>query len=241
MRNKLYWAIVPILILTAAVFIFFILKHDADPKNVYIDIEPAKPERDARDGYKWENHGDHWHEVPISNSFSGEGELATAHKPQIQNKSTDHFKKPADVVIVNNPNAKLTYHTELLKTNPVEALRLQSKERGHINAKWIPPFPHDDIEAQALAKSVYHFIYNRDSGNQIQIEGLVSIMHESERFKYKYGSTSARCSDLDKLSWVILTFPMSHYYGDYGDDMGKFNGWAQFASDYFPDHISEMK
>lgn len=148
---------------------------------------------------------------------------------------------PIEEPVISNNNYNLTYHAELLKTNPVEALKLQSEERGHINAKWIPSFPPDDIEAQEYAKSVYHFIYNRYSVSQIQVEGLVNIMYESEQFKRNYGSTSARCSDLDKLSWVILTFPMSHYYGDYGDDMGKFNGWAQFASDYFPDHVSEMK
>ena len=52
---------------------------------------------------------------------------------------------------VTTYNGPLTFHAELLKTNPVKALRLQAEERGHVNAKWIPPFPPDDQEAQAFA------------------------------------------------------------------------------------------
>ena len=47
----------------------------------------------------------------------------------------------------------LTFHAELLKTNPVKALRLQAEERGHVNAKWNRHFPPDDVEAQELAST----------------------------------------------------------------------------------------
>ena len=54
-----------------------------------------------------------------------------------------------------------TYHEELLKTNPVKALRLQAEERGHWSAEHIPPFPPDDTEAQEYARSIYLMHYYR--------------------------------------------------------------------------------
>lgn len=179
------------------------------------NLPPAEP------GKKWVPHGDHFHQVPMD-------------APDVWQEGTPE-PSAQPVVTYTGP---LTYHQELLKTNPVEALRLQSEERGHINAKWIPPFQPDDIEAQEYAKAMYYFIYNRDNPNPIYVGELVNIMYESQRFYEKYGRTSARAMDLHKLSWISLSFPMSHYHGT---DMGKFSGWAQFPSDYFPDHISEMK
>jgi len=126
----------------------------------------------------------------------------------------------------------------LLKTNPVEALKLQSEERGHINAKWIPPFPADDLEAQGYARSIYQFIYNYNNDNPIYIEGVENNMILAQSFHEKHGTTSARSNDLHKLSWVILDFPMNHYYTQ---ESGGMTGYAMYSSDYFPSHISELK
>ena len=60
---------------------------------------------------------------------------------------------PVDVATPTR-TGPLTYHAELLASNPVEALRLQAKERGHWSARWIPPFPPDDHEAQTFAKGL---------------------------------------------------------------------------------------
>ncbi len=92
------------------------------------------PEVDNRppqpdDGRKYEWHGDHWHEVPMAQK-----ESMPLHE------------------------GSLTFHEELLKTNPVKALRLQAEERGHWSAKWIPPFPPDDQEAAEIARARYRLI-----------------------------------------------------------------------------------
>ena len=56
-------------------------------------------------------------------------------------------------------SGKLTYHAELLQTNPVKALRLQTEELGSWAAAWIPPFPPDDTEAQEFARVRYLMKY----------------------------------------------------------------------------------
>ena len=73
-----------------------------------VDNRPPPPD-DGRE-YLW--HGDHWDPVD---------------SPHVQ---------PAPVP--KTYDGPLTYHAELLKTNPVKALRLQTEERGHWAAKWIP-------------------------------------------------------------------------------------------------------
>ncbi len=227
MNRKPYWGIAALIIVLIAAggFIYWQwssvqqLKEELAQDNKMLE-ERDKPVAEnkppvAREGFKMVPHGDHWHEVPIDAPDTWQGE---PHEPSAQH-----------VVTYTGP---LTYHQELLKTNPVEALRLQSEERGHINAKWIPPFPADDLEAQSYARSIYQFIYNFDNDNPIYIDGVESSMIMSQRFHEKYGRTSARDNDLHKLSWVTLDFPMDHYYP---------SGHAMFPSDYFPAHISNLK
>ena len=124
----------------------------------------------------------------------------------------------------------LTYHAELLKTNPVKALRLQAEERGHVNAKWIPPFPPDDQEAQAFARNIYLSIYLDEDDPAYE----KAAMAEREQLrainsKYPYG---ARLMDLSKLIWVLSSRTLSHYNR---------GGTAKSPSDYFPLHISDLK
>ena len=59
----------------------------------------------------------------------------------------------------SQPAMQLTYHAELLKNDPVEALRQQGKERGHWSADYLPDFPLDDTEAMEIARAEYHCIY----------------------------------------------------------------------------------
>jgi len=57
-------------------------------------------------------------------------------------------------------------HQELLDSHPVAALRAQAKDSGHWSAKYIPPFPPDDTEANEFARNIYIFNhYNRDPGH----------------------------------------------------------------------------
>jgi hypothetical protein len=127
-------------------------KEDAEAKELekHLNQQPVadnKPPREARDGFKWEWHGDHWHEMPVAQA-----------QPIKQSVQVKQPEKP----MYTGP---LTYHTELLKTNPVEALRLQAEERGHWSAKWIPPFPPDDLEAAEIARTEYLIIYYETIGD----------------------------------------------------------------------------
>ncbi len=106
----------------------------ANTPNV-VDISDVKPPT-AATGFKWVRHGNHWDKVKVTET-----------EPMMS--------------ISKSP---LTYHAELLETYPVEALRLQSEERGHWSAKWIPPFPPENQEAAAIAMSYYLIIYYRSTG-----------------------------------------------------------------------------
>ena len=112
----------------------------------------------------------------------------------------------------------LTYHAELLETNPVKALRLQAEERGHWSAKWIPPFPPDDTEAQEFAKATYNFIYF-DEGPEFSEASHTYSQMQRTIMSYPYG---ARSSDLMKLTWPVIDNDpvtggvrhLSEYFGD---------------------------
>ncbi len=128
----------------------------------------------------------------------------------------------------------LTYHEELLKTNPVKALRLQAEERGHWSAKWIPPFPPDDQEAAAFARNNYLQIYYESIGdvnNPIYIKALHDLRSQMRIITYE--QHDARSYDLMLLTWTSL---------DEGDIPSYYiGGWRRLPSDYFPLHISDIK
>ena len=103
-------------------------------------------------------------------------------------------------------NGPLTYHAELLETNPVKALRLQAEERGHWSAQWIPPFPPDDQEAADFARSRYLYIYYKsigetDTPEYLQLEIEINSQLDVIR---AYPKVSARGSDLLRLGWSTL-------------------------------------
>ena len=100
------------------------------------ELPPAEP------GKKWVPHDDHFHQVPLS-------------APNVWQDVP--ITQPA--LVPQTYTGPLTYHKELLEKHPVEALRLQAKERGHWSAKWIPPFPPDDTEAAAIARFTYLITY----------------------------------------------------------------------------------
>ena len=86
---------------------------------------------------------------------------------------------PADV----GPPARtsgLTYHAELLASNPVEALRAQAEERGHWSAQWIPAFSPDDTDAATLARNMYLIIYYQSMGNTTHPEYRKAMRYEWE-------------------------------------------------------------
>ena len=161
------------------------------------ELPPASP------GNKWVPHGDHFHEVPIDAPDVWQG---GPHEPIVQPVQVKQPEMPTHT-------GPLTYHEELLKTDPVQALRLQTEERGHWMTKWIPPFPPDDTEAQEFARVLYLLIYHKDDYPEISPEretALKRLRTLEKGFEDRYPiesddvSVRARNFDLKKLKWVIL-------------------------------------
>ncbi|MDE0637908.1 MAG: hypothetical protein OXI43_18875 [Candidatus Poribacteria bacterium] len=151
----------------------------------------------AAPGKKWVPHGDHFHEVPIDAPDVWQGE---PHEP-----------------VAQTYDGPLTYHEELLKTDPVQALRLQAEERGHWMTKWIPPFPADDHEASELARVVYLLIYHEHVGDYPEISperetALKRKWNLIKEYDTRYPIESddvkvrARWWDLTKLTWAMMPY-----------------------------------
>ncbi len=169
-------------------------KHlEGNDKPVTEDaLPPAAP------GKKWVPHGNHFHEVPVDAPDVWQG------KP-IVDVSDDTV--PTETKTYDGP---LTYHAELLETNPVEALHLQSEERGHWSAKWIPPFPPDDQEAQVLARTAYLIVYYTstreiDKPEAAQVLKDYGSMLQRIKDSEEYNDENLTLlEDLMKLTWPII-------------------------------------
>ena len=78
MKKKMIWGVATLIVLLLGVSAFLLLRNtDTESPIIYRgDVEPLeitqtpvtenKPPRPAREGYEWEWHGDHWHEMPIT-------------------------------------------------------------------------------------------------------------------------------------------------------------------------------
>ena len=161
MKNKLFWGLGILIVLLIGAFVFVYVKDQSEIRQLESDLVEAQKKLEAHNkaantpkvvdisdvkpppaepGFKWVRHGNHWDKIPVE-----------------QRETTVEPVKP----MYTGP---LTYHEDLLETHPVEALRLQSEERGHWSAKWIPPFPPENQEAAEIAKSYYLLIYYRSTG-----------------------------------------------------------------------------
>ena len=234
MRKKMIWGLVTLIILLLGVSVFLLLRNiETDPENVY---KPPTPEEEAqvnvqiqdaidkskiptaRPGFKIIKHDDHYHEVPITEAEN---------------------TMPVDKPVAPGPKQKsggLTYHAELLETNPVKALRLQAEERGHFSAQWIPPFPPDDQEAAAYARSQYLILYYGSLEDSEIPEGAFKTAWQENITAYRAIKSyphGARKLDLMKLTWVNLDEQPYEMYNA--------NGFRFGPSDYFPKWRSEAE
>ncbi len=85
MYKKLFWGLSILMLLIVTVFVFMTvrnrteirqLKEEAaeaeklsEDRNKHLVQQPDvgnKPPQEAKDGFKWEWHGDHWHEMPVA-------------------------------------------------------------------------------------------------------------------------------------------------------------------------------
>ena len=206
MTRRIYWGFAILIILLIGVSVVLLRQTtDTEPRTVYNPLTPEEAQvksqiqdaiekskvPTARPGYKIVPHDDHYHEVKID-------------------KTED--TTPVDKPVATVPKAKsgsLTYHEELLKTNPVEALRLQAEERGHPAAKWIPPFPPDDLEAQEFARNIYLSIYLDEAHPDSKKVGRAMLDQLDAINQYPHG---ARRSDLSRLIWINTDLPTHIYH-----------------------------
>ena len=217
MNRKMYWGIAALIfvLIAAGGFMYWQLSTVQQLKEQLAQDEKMLEEKDkpvaanelppAEPGKKWVPHDDHFHEVPID--APDEWQEAPITQPAQAPKTH---------------TGPLTYHKELLETHPVEALRRQAEERGHPAAKWIPPFPPDDREAQEFARNIYLSIYLDETDRAWKKAVNAKNSQKGAIMHSPYG---ARRSDLLKLIWVNTTIPLNHY------DPG---GYALYPSDYFP-------
>ncbi len=200
-----------------------------EPQHIAIGEAPHPPPRAAQEGYMWEWHGDHWHEMPIA---QGDQTPIGPHGQMTGSTETEKVETPS--VPYKGP---LTYHEELLKTNPVKALRAQAEERGHWSAKWIPPFPPDDLEAAEIARTEYLLTYYQtigDTNNQVYQKALSAASEQSKRrMKALMEAYGPRVADLMTLIWQ--RYPEEDVPPLYE------NGWRKSPSNYFPLSIEDLK
>ena len=206
MRYKLYWGLGILIVLLIGAFTFVMVNHHAENQKLKDQLEEAQELADqieerkaaennppvARDGFKMVPHGDHWHEVPID-------------APDVWEEQTPE----PNVMVKNLPNSEkvepktfdtiLTYDEELLRTNPVEALRREAEARGHWSAKYIPAFPPDDLEAQTYARAMFYtaFLPHDDPRWHEGIKNAIIFMDENIM-----GNDSKRAYDLLRIEWV---------------------------------------
>ena len=204
MYKKLTWGLGVLALLLCTAFVFMTvlnraeirqLKEEAaeaeklsEDRNKHLAQQPNvdnKPPREAKDGFKWEWHGDHWHEMPVAQN-------EVPQQPIVQPVQTP-----------KTYDGPLTSHKELLETHPVEALYQQTLERGHWSARHIPPFPPDDQEAAALARNVYLLKYYESIGQTDTpeyhklIEEAMSLQKDRRNIE-----DDARRIDLLRLTFV---------------------------------------
>ena len=235
MRTKMIWGLVILIVLLLGVSVFLLTRTtETEPERVYKPLTPSEKEQvnrniqdvikkekvpTAKPGYRIEQHGNH--EVPVA-----EAENTTPIVPVPKTESSG-----------------LTYHADLLQTNPVKALRLQTEERGHWSAEHIPPFPPDDTEAADLAQSLYLMHYYESLGmldTPIWSKAARAFLSQRRVIKSQYPSAdpvTAREMDLWRLTWTNTNAGEITPYGG----MTRFGRARMFLSDYFPDFIDAPK
>ena len=235
MYRKFYIGAGVFLILFMSVFVFMMVKTHNENKELKSQMAESqklvnqKKESNAvknnplvaRDGFKLVPHGDHYHEVPVD-------------APDVWKEPTPVKKKKAQKPPMPKHKGPLTYHAELLETNPVTALRLQSEERQHFSAQWIPPFPPSDTEAQEYARSHYLMIYYENKGETDNPKYRAAARDRGDIMRVVHGYPKGpRRYDLMKIGWV--RFDVQPY------EMYRPNGSRTMPSDYFPKWRSEAE
>ena len=208
MSKQMKWGLATLLLLLGIAAVFIFLDQNAELRQ--LEKETAESDKLRQERNKPQ-------ETPVAVE-----ELPPVVPPN-EHPSGPHQHEDDKVhnhspIVSQTYTGPLTYHAELLETNPVKALRLQAEERGHWSAEWIPPFPPDDTEAQEFAKATYNFIYF-DEGPEFSEASHTYSQMQRTIMSYPYG---ARSSDLMKLTWPVIDNDpvtggvrhLSEYFGD---------------------------
>ena len=208
MKKQMKWGLATLILLLGIAAVFIFLDQNAELRQ--LEKETAESDKLRQERNKPQ-------ETPVAVE-----ELPPVVPPN-EHPSGPHQHEDDKVhnhspIVSQTYTGPLTYHAELLETNPVKALRLQAEERGHWSAKWIPPFPPDDTEAQEFAKATYNFIYF-DEGPEFSEASHTYSQMQRTIMSYPYG---ARSSDLMKLTWPVIDNDpvtggvrhLSEYFGD---------------------------
>ena len=225
MNKRLYWGLAALVILICVVcaIVMFSIETDTEQKKVYKPAEEQvspiadqQPPRPAREGFKWEHHGEHWHEVEIIEPV--EPKVADVDKPVEAPLSSENTQKTNGGVTHN--------YSALLETDPVEALRQYAKDVGHWSYDYIPPFPRDDIEAATRARAIFTRIDHFKIKGFTDSDPVTPALKRANRVIAEYQKRDreidyhaakngymppARHFDLQKLSWVNSDSPHASY------------------------------
>lgn len=225
MSKRIYGGLSVLIILIIGGAIFLVIKDQAEIRELKRQLAEDEQGHSHADGT--------FHHGPSDEDESSTDVSNDDVRPAKIAKSGDVPKISPDPVSKEEPHkpklkklytGPLTFHEELLKTNPVKALRLQQEERGHWSATWIPPFPSDDTEAQEFARVVYlrkYYIqtygdlletpeYGKETKAFYKALTISKQMFDSI-MSYPYG---ARKSDLMKLTWPSLSDTVGVSYSD---------------------------
>ncbi len=150
MRKKMIWgfgALILIIGLVGVSAVLLMRNTDTEPKRVYRgDVEPSQKPVKRVDKEQTTKPNGHYH----SDGTWQEGTHA------------EHANVPENPTPRTVPEIVIYPHQKLLDTHPVAALRAQARDRGHWSAKYIPPFPPDDVGANELARALYIYIDHFD-------------------------------------------------------------------------------
>ncbi|MCG9130785.1 hypothetical protein J5I95_03795 [Candidatus Poribacteria bacterium] len=176
MHKRIAIGLIVLIFVLGVVSVFVMLQPDPDPETetVSTDIDPAeiehavpsKPARPARDGYKWENHGDHWHEVL----------LAQEDAQIVDERGSESEEKPI--------------HTSISLAGEVDIMDLPDMS-ADIDPADIPPFTvtldgaiyHYNRPLTSEERSRYDFIkslpgYESVSPARLKMDAIAYVRHE---------------------------------------------------------------
>ena len=206
MKKEMKWGLATLILLLgiAAVFLFIDKDTDTEPEMTLgqqtkdlLNKPRPQPQKDASSA--------------ASKQMPGETETGHVHEDGTVHQGTHASMQQTQPA--NTVSEEVIYpHHELLQTHPVAALRAQARDSGHWSARYIPPFPPDDVEANEHARNVYldnYYSRRGDLNNPVAVKARKYI----EKWRHDNGAygppeathTSPRYYDFFKLHWTALS------------------------------------